>query len=457
MPVTAWDGDSSYIKGGTDDTQIGNTGNKLLTQPNGDLMGSYQPDPSDAVATVNGAKMQFDASNRLEVHFAGSDEGGFRDDFSGVAFLPEWTASASGTGASTSVSAGRANIVSGTASGATAQIVRAGDYLPYTLQMYGRISQRIANQTAKIGFADNLANPNKQAMVVFDGTVNTTVKFRTGWSSAAADIQETTVTLPAGATTANDQQYLISLSPNIATLAINEVVVAQHKLHIPGPYDIMDCGGYIANSAIVTTTTLSFDTFYLNNWDRFQVDNDFIGEALLTKTYVDANTSYSSINRTELSQLAYQGNAFTIVSNTLLANTAETRLVYLVNSSVNAKLLYLSNILLSVDVSSANWCNFQIYYNPTVTANGTALTISNLRAGSATTSVMTAFSGPTVTANGTRVFFFPYNNSNQSGAVVPYSCNPYIIVPPGNSLLITGTAKANNTPIIVDLNWFEAT
>jgi hypothetical protein len=444
--VSATQGTSPWVVSGT-----------VNSSTKGDLMSSYQPDPSNVVDVVDGAKFEFDAANRLEVHFAGSDEGGFRDDFAGTILDTNWTSSATGTGASISVASGRVSLVSGTANGATTLINRAGDYLPYTLQFYGKITQRIANQTSTFGFADNAVSPTKQALVVFDGTNNTTVKFRTGWGGGATEIQETVVTIPAGGNTSADQTYNISLSSNQATLAINGLVVARHTLHIPGPYDIMDIHARTINSAVVTTSTLSFDYVVLNNWDRFQVDSDFLGEPLLVQTYVDSNTSYSSVGRTELSQQAVQGTAFTLVNNSLLAQSTETRLLYLTNSGSNSKTLYLANILLAVDVSSANWCNFQLYYNPTVTANGTAATISNLKAGASTVSVMNAYTGPTVTANGTRVYFFPIGNSNQAGAFSPYNANPYIIIPPGNSLLITGTAKANNTPVVMDLNWFEAT
>lgn len=432
--------------------------NPVPVSAKGDLMTGYQPDPSDAVDVVDGAKFQFDASNRLEMHGSTtSDEGGDSDDFAGSSFLPDWTATNSGTGSSTSVASGRASLLSGTTNGGVAQIIRSGDYGPMTLHGWGKITQRIANQTATFGFMDSSTSPTKQAVVIFEGTTNTAVKFRTAFGSAATEIQETTVSIPSGGNTSTDHYYKIDVSCNRCALLIDGIVVAKHDLHIPGQYDAMNIVARISNAATVTATTFSFDKIQFNNWDRTQVDLDFGAEPLLTQNYIDpALTTVSSVTRTEISQAAFNGNAFTFIVTNLNANTAETRLIYLVNSSANSKTIYLANLLMAVDASSSNWCNFQIYYNPTVTANGTALTIRNLRAGSATATAMNAYSSPTVTSNGTGpVFYFPYNNSNQSGAVVPYNANPYIIIPPANSLLLTGIAKSNSTPTTINFNWFE--
>jgi len=444
------------LEGATDGTKIGNSGNKLLTQPNGDLMDGYQPDPSIVVATVNGAKMKFDASNRLEVHQAGSDEGGFRDDFPGASLNVQWTSVSSGTGASVSVASGRVSIVSGTANAGTANISRVGDYLPFTLNFYGKISQRIANQTATFGFADVAASPTIQAIVVWDGTTNTTAKFRTSSGSAATEIQETTFTLPNGKTTANDQTYTISLSANLATLAVNGTAVVQHSLHIPGPYDSMGIFGRIVNAAIVTTTTLSFDYCYLNNWDRLQVDNDFPGEPLLVKTVVGASdTVPSSIARFEPNHQIVIGNAYTQISTGLTIGTAEANVFYMKNNSTS-KTVYIFNALAVQDVGNDNnWAIFRLYYNPTVSANGTAATISNMLAGSANTSGCNAFTAPTVTTRGTLAKYWVSGINNVAAVIQDVLFPNYFVLPPAQSLLITGAAKSNGQAMNNLFQWFE--
>ncbi|MEY2859131.1 MAG: hypothetical protein RLZZ74_3444 [Cyanobacteriota bacterium] len=421
----------------------------------GDIQNGYQPDPSVTIVTTGTTKQNFDSSNRLEIHGSvTSDEGGFRDDFSGVALTAEWVPTNSGTGSNITVGSGRVSILPGTANAGTAKIVHAADYLPMTLQFFGRVSQRIANQTSIFGFQNAAAT--KQSVCVLDGTVNTTLKFRTSWGSSATEIQETVVTLPGGATTANDQKYSISVSAINSTLAINDVVVARHTLHIPGPYDPMDVVCSVLNAAIVTATTLSFDAIYLNNWDRTQVDNDFIGEPLLTTAYIDNNSTYNQIPRSEPSQMAMQGNAFSWSNSTLTVATAETRLIYLVNSAANTKTIFISTMLLAPGPDNGNYITYNFYYNPTVSANGTAQTIVNLRPGSATASVLSVFITPTVSANGTRSHIFTVGKSDQASPMYHGKLDPYIILTPGNTLLITGSAKANGTSNLANLIWFEA-
>ena len=313
---------------------------------------SYSPDPSN-IATSNNTNLDIDAAGRLEVHAtATTDEGSFRDDFSGSSLAATLTGTlnftngamsiqgvgtsfttqlvsgqwikkstdaetlyvqidhvsndtsvfivtpyagttatgttgvvsnwktTTGTGASLTVASSLLTLASGTTNGAVTSIQRPGDYLPYTLQAYVSISQRIANQTAYIGFVDQVVSPNKQAVVQFTGTTNTQVNFITSYSSAAADIQTTTVTIPNGGTTAASHLYKIDLSSNTAVLSIDGSIVATQNLHIPGPYDSLAIAAQISNAAIVTTTSFVIDSIGFSNWDRLQIDNDFSGEPL---------------------------------------------------------------------------------------------------------------------------------------------------------------------------------
>lgn len=313
---------------------------------------SYSPDPSN-YATSNNTNLDIDAAGRLEVHAtATTDEGSFRDDFSGSSLAAtltgtlnftnglstiqgvgtsfttqlvsgQWikkstdsetlyvqidhvsndtnvfivtpytgtTASGvtgvvsnwkttTGVGGSLSVASSNLTIASGTTSGSATSIQRPGDYLPYTVQAYMSISQRIANQTAFLGFVDQTVGATKQAIVQFTGTTNTQVSFITAFSSAAADIQTTVVTLPNGGTTATSHLYKIDISSNACVLSIDGVVVAYQNLHIPGPYDSLVIAAQISNAAVVTTTSLIIDSIGFSNWDRLQIDSDFSGEPI---------------------------------------------------------------------------------------------------------------------------------------------------------------------------------
>jgi hypothetical protein len=146
-----------------------------------------------------------------------------------------------------------------------------------------RITQRIANQESHLGLADGVWGAiENQALVVFDGTTNTTVKLRT--SSSSADVETTTVTLPDGAVSSTGLYYQLEVTSSKVTLFINDVKVAEHKLHIPDPYAAMDCVSRIKNTDTAgSTTTLAFDTFFMVNFDRVEVSNAPKGDPLAVK------------------------------------------------------------------------------------------------------------------------------------------------------------------------------
>jgi uncharacterized membrane protein len=196
-----------------------------------------------------------------------------------TAVKSRWATTTPG-GGSITVANSLVNLLPGTANASVVSIQTKGDYLPYSIFFRASISQRIANQTTVIGFQDSTSSPQKQAVIVFDGTSNSTLKFRTSSSSAAADTQETTVTLATNATTAQYQDYQIDLSASQATLSINGTIAATHSYHLPGPYDNLSIVASVTNSAVVTATTLSIDSIFFQNLDQLQISNSFSGEPL---------------------------------------------------------------------------------------------------------------------------------------------------------------------------------
>ena len=329
------------------------TADSVTSNLSGYSYSSFSPDPS-SYPTSNQTTLAIDAVGRLETHATvTTDEGSFRDDFSGSSLTTNitgtltftngsaivtgsgtsfttqlaqnlWVKKASdsetfyiqisavgndttfylaapyagttasgvtgvyskwktntGAGGSIAVATSVATVNSGTTNGSTTGITAIGDYLPYTLNVQASISQRIANQIAAVGFADQWPNPNKQALVQFDGATNTTAKFVTSFSSAAADTQTTAFTYPSSGNSSTSHAYKIDISANQATLLVDGVIVATHTLHLPGPYDSLNIIQQITNSAAVTTTALAVDMFYFSNFDRVQIDSDFNGEPIV--------------------------------------------------------------------------------------------------------------------------------------------------------------------------------
>lgn len=211
----------------------------------------------------------------------------------GAAVRAFWLPTTVGTGV-IAVAASVATLTVGAPMGDTAQIVREVDYLPLILTSHALISQRVVNQEAVIGFesADPIY-PGQRAVIVFDGVVNTTIKFITASSSAAADIQTTVVTLPGGLTTATSHEYSISMAGRVCTLTFNGLIVARHLDHIPYPYTIVNAVHRIVNTGVAAAgTILTVEEVWLSNQDAIQVNNDLRADPLLVR--IDEESHYVS-------------------------------------------------------------------------------------------------------------------------------------------------------------------
>lgn len=108
------------------------------------------------------------------------------------------------------------------------------DYLPLHGFFEADVSERLEACEVVVGFHGEHPNLQEQAVVVFDGTNDTTVKFRTG--NGEGDIQETLVYIPEELSTSRVNSYGIELNVDGATLSINNVNRAIHRTHLPSPY-----------------------------------------------------------------------------------------------------------------------------------------------------------------------------------------------------------------------------
>jgi len=341
------------------------SGQQVTAQLQGYSYSSYSPDPS-SYPTTNQTPITIDAVGRLETHATTtSDEGSFRDDFTGTALptalvgtvnftngsitvtgvgtsfttslitgdwikktsdsetlyaqisainsdtqltlangytgtsaattavVSHWQTTTAATGGSVTAAASIASLTVGTTTGQSTYITRLGDYLPYTLTVYCAISQRIANQTAFVGFRDQFASPNFRCELQFTGTNNTTVQFVVSGGPLAGDtFTSPAIAIPNGGTTAGYHIYKLDLSGNQATLSIDGIPCSTHNIHLPGPYTTLNVYAGITNTgATASATTLTLDTIYFYNTDRVQIDDDFVGEPL----NVTGSVSFSGI------------------------------------------------------------------------------------------------------------------------------------------------------------------
>jgi hypothetical protein len=344
------------MMGGTDNTKIGNLGDKLKVDASvsaaidtASVESTFRPDPS-AYQTDESSSLKLDSAKNLicrsAVHV---DEGSFRTDFNntletaltgslsfangsttvtgvGTAFLSEilvdhyikldiddttkyaqvfklisdtelelytgylgatnsgsskiskWNFNHSGTGSSISIGSSLITINSGTENNGYAYIERNIDYCP--LQLYAKLSVAIRqeNQTIIFGFGDDLDNPTKEAVLVFDGVSETTCKFRT--RSGILGTQETVVLLAATEKSSTLLSYEINVLPNKCVLIINGNIKATHTDRIPFPYDVLKSICKCSNTAAVTSNDITLDILYVSNINIVAISNTFSGEPL---------------------------------------------------------------------------------------------------------------------------------------------------------------------------------
>lgn len=185
-----------------------------------------------------------------------------------------------GSGSAITESGSEIVLSSGTTNGTLVQMIRGGDYPPYTFKVLAKVSQRITDQQILLGFADgDYGSEEKQALIVFDGTDDTKVKLRT--SFAGTDVEETEVTIPYSGTSDTYAEMRLEVYPARVILWVNDVKLATHTQHIPGPYDSMDMRCAIKNTnAGVSDTTLTLDYLFFSNYDRLEIGSTGKGDPL---------------------------------------------------------------------------------------------------------------------------------------------------------------------------------
>ena len=152
-------------------------------------------------------------------------------------------------------------------------------------------------------------------------------------------------------------------------------------------------------------------------------------------------------------QINTMGISFSVAMLNLSMATAgqENPLLYIKNPSTNTKTLYAQSLSCGI-VTANRGGSFDVYANPTVTANGTALNIVNRTIGSPLTSVMNLYSLPTVSSPGS-LFGTSINAQNSNSVVIADSFN--LKIPPGSSILITGNPSSNATGAYLSFIWSE--
>lgn len=133
-------------------------------------------------------------------------------------------------------------------------------------------------------------------------------------------------------------------------------------------------------------------------------------------------------------------------------NAAERATVLIKNPTGSGIDLYFGKMVLDV-LTKGGQCTYTIYKNPTVTANGTAITLSTLSIGSAYSPQTLAYSIPTTTSFGTRMMSISCGKDSNSMVLdFMYALE----VEANNSILVTCTLEANNRDIAFSLFMAES-
>lgn len=347
----------------------------------------YVPTTPDTGTTQT--RLLTDPDNQLKIRGdVLTDEGTFRDDFSGIAIGGDYTVTQTGTG-TVSVANSFVTLSSGTGNGAVASIVYPGDYGPISLRTNISISQRIANQTIDVGFFDDVNSPNVSAYLRFTGTNNTLVQCITQSSSDIADTQITNVTFFNGTNSSQNNEYYIEIQPEKITFLINQQQVAQHRLHIVAPYDSVDFAAKISNAAVVTNTNVNIDYLFIINQNSLQVTNSFDGDSLPIRqktgfipTYAAAVTNFQyAANGTDIFTLTGSDSKIVRLKHLSIDGNAQatvTRTISLIKRS-SANTGGTSVILTSVpfDSSNAPATGIVQYYTANPTLGTTVGTMHN--------------------------------------------------------------------------------
>lgn len=280
------------IKGATDGTMTGNLTDslKVLVGIQGTRFVPTIPD----TGTLPGVPY-IDPDKQLKIRGdILTDEGTFRDDFTGGTLSNQrWNPLSSGN-SSISVANSFCTLNSGTGSSNRVQIVSPGDYGPISMRTQFSLSQRIAGQTVSVGFMDSPSAVAMGAYFQFTGTNNAMVDCISQSSSASADKQTTSANIPYGNSSLSNDYY-VEMQPDFVTFFINGIQVAQHRLHIPGPYDDVNACAIILNSGAILATTLVLDYVYFINQNSIQFTNSFEGDPLVIKQKSNITQTYRAV------------------------------------------------------------------------------------------------------------------------------------------------------------------
>jgi hypothetical protein len=177
-----------------------------------------------------------------------------------------------------SVASGQLTMTSGTTSGGGMIIGRIMDYGPLVFRTRLSISQRVANNETRIGFAEpvTVTAPRWTARFIADGTVNTQIKCESSrnptQAPSAAETETTTITLPNGSNTSQMLDYRVEQLTESVRFYISSVLVAEHSKTMPAQSDVMVASIRSFNTGVpASSTTVIADYMTVKNHNKLEI------------------------------------------------------------------------------------------------------------------------------------------------------------------------------------------
>lgn len=165
-----------------------------------------------------------------------------------------------------------------------------------------------------------------------------------------------------------------------------------------------------------------------------------------------------SLNTVDASSLlAAQDKIFQIAGTfTITGSGTENNFLLIRNPSGSGKQIRLIDITVGYTNTINVLAYFKLYSSPTVTANGTAITIKPGRIGSSVpSSSVNAYSNPTVSDRGTEYLNFMAAGGPSTDASWRFEINQSILVDPNYDILLTGTPDGTNRNVLLTVRWAE--
>lgn len=183
------------------------------------------------------------------------------------------------------------------------------------------------------------------------------------------------------------------------------------------------------------------------------IDPNFISDLQLTNTYISDSvntyigplaqdyinnwiTNGPPYNSQELLVFSLFGVTFSVNTSISLSNTTQTAALLITNPSSATVNIRLNNFYI-VTSGTQGISTVTAYINPTISSNGTVLSILNTTIGNANSSSSLAYSAPTASSMGTALFTTVFNAAGPTNGILDLKQS--IIITPGNSLLFTVT------------------